>query len=100
MTHPDDERIVREWLSKESGYVGDTDDLGSVCLDGWFDLNELLTTLRTDHEREKLDILIAVNEWLIARGDMSAAKELNDAMLTRFQLTPTPPTEEITSDKE
>ena len=37
---------IVEWLEKEKKspcqYVGDTDDLTSVCLDGWFDIEELL----------------------------------------------------------
>ena len=65
-------------------------------------LRTALTTLLTQAEEEKqravtkerVDTLIQVTNWLLERKDVEAAKELNEAMIKHFGITPT-----ITSDK-
>jgi len=43
------EEVIGKYLAKQTDYVGDVEDLTSVCLDGWFDLLELADLLLTTH---------------------------------------------------
>jgi hypothetical protein len=51
------QEAVRKWLNNTKEYVGDIEDLTSVCLDGLFDIEELITlvsSLAQTAERERI----------------------------------------------
>jgi hypothetical protein len=46
-------KIIRDYLNSGSwSYIGDTEDLSCVCLDGWFDLEDLARRIEADTKRE------------------------------------------------
>ena len=43
---------IKEWLEKQEEYVGDTEDISYVCLDGWFDLEDLASYIKSETLKE------------------------------------------------
>lgn len=58
MTNNKAEAVIKDWLSKQSEYVDNIEDLTSVCLDGRFDIEELINVVlssMTDELVKKLE---------------------------------------------
>lgn len=77
-------KIVVEWLENQGSpysYVGDIDesDLGSLCLDGWFNLEILATAVRTQAINEdRSELKKRIMDKIYSAGGIGGLRHLEE----------------------